>query len=51
MKMPSWLRVRVSVEITIKVSIALRLSPHVIGWTILIGSYVLTRSHGHLPIL
>ena len=50
MKMPPWLRVRVSVEITIKVSIALRLSPHVIGWAILIGSYVLTRGQGHLPV-
>jgi hypothetical protein len=51
MKMPGWLRVKVSVEVAIKVSIALRLSPHVIGWTVLIGSYVLTRSQGHLPVL
>lgn len=50
MKMPTWLRVKVSVQIAIKMSIAMRVSPHVIGWTILIGSYVLTRGQGHLPI-
>lgn len=51
MKMPAWLRIKVSVEVTIKTSIMLRLSPHVIGWSILIGSYVLTRGQGHLPLL
>ena len=51
MKMPAWLRVKVGVKITIKASIILRLSPHVIGWSILIGSYVLTRGQGHLPLL
>ena len=51
MKMPTWLHVKVSVEISIKGSIVLRLSPHVIGWSILIGSYVLTRGQGHLPLL
>jgi hypothetical protein len=51
MKMPAWLRVKVNVEIAMKVSIALRLSPHLIGWTILIGSYVLTHGQGHLSVL
>jgi hypothetical protein len=51
MKMPTWLRIKVSVRVAIKVSIALRLSPHVIGVTVLIGSYVLPRFQGHLPVL
>ena len=51
MQTPRWLRVKISVNVAIKVSIALRLSPHVICWTMLIGSYVLARVQGHLPVL
>lgn len=50
MKMPSWLRIKVRIELAVKVSMVLRWSPHVIGWSALIGYYALTRGQGHLPL-
>jgi hypothetical protein len=50
MKMPPWLRIEVKIEFRVKVTMVLRWSPHLIGWSALIGCYVLTRGQGHLPL-
>jgi hypothetical protein len=49
MKLPKWLRVKVLVEISIKVSGSLRVTPHGIAWAILLLYCLLTHGLGNLP--
>lgn len=50
MKLPKWLRIRMLVEIRIKVSGSLRVTPHWIAWAILLICYLLTHGLGNLPV-
>jgi hypothetical protein len=50
MRLPKWLRIKVLIEISIKVSGSLRLTPHWIACAILLLYYLLTHGHGNLPI-
>jgi len=50
MRMPKWLCVKVSVEISVKVSAALRVTLPWITWAILLLGYLSTHSLGNLPV-
>lgn len=50
MRMPKWLCVKVRIEISLKVSAALRLTPHWIAWAILLLYCLLTHGLGNLPV-
>lgn len=50
MKLPKWLRVKVLVEISIKVSGSLRVTPHGIALAILLLCCLLTHGQGNLPV-
>jgi hypothetical protein len=50
MRKPKWLRIKVDIDIKVKVSTILWLL-HWVGWVVLITHYVLTRGQGSLPVL
>lgn len=50
MRMPKWLRVKVRVEVSVKVSAALRVAPYWIAWAILLLYCLLTHGQGNLPV-
>ena len=50
MKLPKWLRIKVLVEISIKVSGSLRVTPRGIAWAILLLYCLLVHDLGNLPV-
>ena len=50
MKLPKWLRIKVLVEISIKVSGSLRVTPHGIALAILLLYCLLVHDLGNLPV-
>jgi hypothetical protein len=50
MRLPKWLRIKVLVEISIKVTGSLTITPHRIAWAILLLYWLLTHGLGNLPV-
>jgi hypothetical protein len=50
MRLPKWLRIKVLVEISIKVTGSLRVTPHSVAWVILLLYCLLTHGLGNLPV-